>query len=135
LSSPHSPCASAPLCAAPADTSSLSPGPPAGHLARIVFRLVEFAAGTDPSTNPIPFTDAYFYALDALPMFLALLVMNVVHPGRVLVGPESEFPRLTKAQKKVQKEARRAEERALKEARKAGKGGWECGGSEHRGGV
>ncbi|KAF2488292.1 hypothetical protein BU16DRAFT_447482, partial [Lophium mytilinum] len=58
---------------------------------RIIYRLVEYARGTDPN-NPLPFHEAYMYALDALPMLLAVLVLAVVHPGKVLVGPESHFP-------------------------------------------
>lgn len=50
-------------------------------------------------------------------MFLALFILNIFHPGRVLVGPHSEFPRLTRAEKKRLKQEKRAE----KAARKAGK--------------
>lgn len=61
--------------------------------ARIVYRLVEFSAGLDPNTNPLPFHEWYFYFFDAAPMLLALMFMNVIHPGRILVGPNSEFPK------------------------------------------
>jgi hypothetical protein len=93
---------------------------------RIIFRLVEFASGLDPSKNPIPYHEAYFMCLDALPMFIAIALMNIVHPGRVLQGEGSEFPKgptrkEKKAAKKARKEATRAakeEKRALKEERK-----------------
>jgi hypothetical protein len=92
---------------------------------RIIYRLVEFASGIQPDTNPIPYHEWYFYVFDALPMLVAFYLMNVVHPGRVLVGPESEFPRLSrkekkaaKAEKKEGKMREREEKRAVKEERK-----------------
>ncbi|KAH7120864.1 putative RTA1 domain protein [Dendryphion nanum] len=62
---------------------------------RIIFRLVEYARGTDPS-NPIPYNEAYIYGFDAAPMVLAILLLNIFHPGRVLKGPDSEFQKLTR---------------------------------------
>jgi hypothetical protein len=59
---------------------------------RIVFRFVEFSGGVSAS-NPILSNEAYQLGLDALPMLIALLIMNAVHPGKVLKGPESSFPR------------------------------------------
>ncbi|MCJ1485727.1 hypothetical protein MMC06_005902 [Schaereria dolodes] len=59
---------------------------------RIFFRLIEFSAGNG-SNNPLPFHEAYFYVFDAVPMFFALVAMNITHPGRVLVGPDSELPK------------------------------------------
>ncbi|KAJ7585078.1 RTA1 domain-containing protein [Mycena floridula] len=61
---------------------------------RILFRLVEFSAGKEPDKNPIPFHEAYFYVFDAVPMLFALAIMNFVHPGSVLVGPDAEMPSL-----------------------------------------
>ncbi|KAJ7748794.1 RTA1 like protein-domain-containing protein [Mycena maculata] len=57
---------------------------------RIVFRLIEFSSGI---YSPLTMHEAPFYCLEATPMFLALLLWNVYHPGQILVGPESEFPR------------------------------------------
>ena len=93
---------------------------------RIIFRMVEFADGIDPSKNPIPYHEAYFMALDALPMLIAIVLMNIVHPGRILQGEGSEFPKgptrkEKKEAKRVKKEAKRAakeEKKALKEERK-----------------
>jgi len=51
-------------------------------------------------------------------MFLAMVFWNVFHPGRFLVGPESEFPKkikLTKQEKKDAKLAKKAEKLAKKE--------------------
>lgn len=98
---------------------------------RIIFRLVEFAAGDDPSTNPIPFNETYLLCLDALPMFIALVLMNIVHPSSVLKGEGSEFPKgptrkEKKEAKRLKNEAKKAEklEKKLeKEARKMKKKG------------
>ncbi|KAJ6017113.1 hypothetical protein N7451_000492 [Penicillium sp. IBT 35674x] len=40
----------------------------------------------------IPLHEAYQYCLDSLPMLLALVMLNIVHPGRVMPGAESEVP-------------------------------------------
>jgi hypothetical protein len=45
----------------------------------------------------------FAFGLDALPMLIALLLLNVAHPGWVLYGPDSEFPRLTRKEKKEAK--------------------------------
>lgn len=61
------------------------------------------------------------YALDALPMSLALFVMVVCHPGRSLVGPDSELPKgPTRKEKKAAKKARKAEKLELANAKKNG---------------
>ncbi|KAJ7272982.1 RTA1 like protein-domain-containing protein [Mycena rebaudengoi] len=72
---------------------------------RIIFRLVEFSSGV---VSPITQTEVPFYVLEALPMFVALSLWNVWHPGQVLVGPDSEFPKLSRAQKRAEK-AKQAE--------------------------
>ncbi|KAK7732986.1 hypothetical protein SLS57_000930 [Botryosphaeria dothidea] len=81
---------------------------------RIIYRICEFAGGVKPS-NPIPFHEAYSYSLDAFPMMVAILVLAVFHPGRSLVGPESEFPRLSRKEKKALKAERKAAKKAKKE--------------------
>ncbi|RDW73413.1 hypothetical protein BP6252_07320 [Coleophoma cylindrospora] len=58
---------------------------------RILFRLVEFSRGSNVS-NPLLTSEAYFYVLEAVPMFLAILSLNITHPGTILVGVESEMP-------------------------------------------
>lgn len=90
---------------------------------RIVFRLVEFTGGRDPSTNPVPFHEYYFYSLDAFPMLTALLILVVVHPGRFLTGPNSSLrdaKRAEKKAKKAEKKATKEQKKIDKEARKAG---------------
>jgi hypothetical protein len=42
----------------------------------------------------LPFHEIYFYALEAVPMLLAILVFNITHPGSLLVGYQSEMPGL-----------------------------------------
>ncbi|KZP21963.1 hypothetical protein FIBSPDRAFT_931397 [Athelia psychrophila] len=81
---------------------------------RIVYRLIEFSRGTG-TNNPIPYHEFYMYCLDALPMSLALLAMSIGHPGRTLVGPDSEFPHLTRKEKKAAKAAGKAEKLQMKE--------------------
>ncbi|KAL2679255.1 hypothetical protein Neosp_010022 [[Neocosmospora] mangrovei] len=58
---------------------------------RIIFRLVEFSQGV-ASSNVILRHEEFQLYLDALPMLIAVVVLNVVHPGMVLQGPESSFP-------------------------------------------
>ncbi|KAG9235152.1 RTA1 domain protein [Amylocarpus encephaloides] len=78
---------------------------------RIIFRLCEFADGN--VNNKLATTEVYFYVLDAVPMWLALVAWNIIHPGLVLEGPESEFP------KKPSRREKNKVKRANKEAKKA----------------
>ncbi|KKY27425.1 putative rta1 domain protein [Diplodia seriata] len=80
---------------------------------RIIYRICEFAGGVKPS-NPIPFHEEYSYALDAFPMMVALLLLAIFHPGRSLVGPESEFPKMSREEKKAAKKERKAAKKAAK---------------------
>ncbi|KAH7136364.1 RTA1 like protein-domain-containing protein [Dactylonectria macrodidyma] len=59
---------------------------------RIIFRLIEFGGGAN-GENELLKHEAYQLCLDALPMLLALVLLNAVHPAIVLKGPESEFPK------------------------------------------
>ncbi|PYI08654.1 hypothetical protein BO78DRAFT_428014 [Aspergillus sclerotiicarbonarius CBS 121057] len=56
---------------------------------RIIFRLCEYAQGLD---SAIPRHEAYQYCLDSVPMLLALGVLNVVHPGRLMPGVDGDIP-------------------------------------------
>ncbi|KAI2469543.1 RTA1 like protein-domain-containing protein [Annulohypoxylon bovei var. microspora] len=80
---------------------------------RNMYRIAEFAGGITPS-NPVPFHEEYSYALDCFPMMLALLILVIWHPGKTLIGPSSEFPRKSRAEKKIEKQERKA---AKKQAR------------------
>lgn len=55
---------------------------------RIIFRLVEFM---DPESQ-IPNKEVYQYTLDSLPMLLALILLNIFHPGRLMPGSQCDFP-------------------------------------------
>ncbi|KAL7917446.1 RTA1 like domain-containing protein [Trichoderma austrokoningii] len=56
---------------------------------RIIFRICEYSQGLD---SKIPDHEAYQYCLDSLPMFIALVVYNVVHPGRIMRGKSGDMP-------------------------------------------
>ena len=56
---------------------------------RIVFRLCEYSKGL---TSHIPNHEAYQYCLDTLPMLLAFILFNVVHPGRIMRGTDANIP-------------------------------------------
>ncbi|SCN68108.1 related to RTA1-involved in 7-aminocholesterol resistance [Fusarium fujikuroi] len=60
---------------------------------RIIYRLIEFSGGMGQD-NALVTHEVYFYILEAAPMFLALLAFNVVHPGRIMTGPNSDMPGL-----------------------------------------
>lgn len=56
---------------------------------RIIFRLCEYSKGL---TSTIPLHEAYQYCLDSLPMLVALVALNVVHPGRIMPGKDGDMP-------------------------------------------
>ncbi|KAF7547968.1 hypothetical protein G7Z17_g7357 [Cylindrodendrum hubeiense] len=89
-------------------------------IVRIVFRLYEFSPGANTS-NPILTHEDYALCLDAFPMLLALVLLNAMHPGLVLRGPDSDFPRLSRKEKKALKQQKKQDKRDLKAAKKAGK--------------
>jgi hypothetical protein len=86
---------------------------------RIIFRLVEFSNGMDADKNPIPYHEGYFYGLDGVPMIIACFLLNVVHPGRILQGEGSEFPRMSRKEKKAAKQAKKDAKEAVKEGKRA----------------
>ena len=88
---------------------------------RIIYRLLEFSRGVDPSTNPLPFHEVYVLVLDAAPMLLAGIILSIIHPGMVLVGPESEFP--SRKEKKAMKKANKEAKKARKAEKKLGQEG------------
>jgi hypothetical protein len=59
---------------------------------RIIYRLAEFSAGLGAS-NPLPSNEPLLYVLESAPMWLAILVWNIVHPGRFIHGPDAKMPR------------------------------------------
>ena len=56
---------------------------------RIIYRLVQYSSGVE---SYIPTHEWFVYVFEALPMALALWLLNSIHPGRFLVGDDSEFP-------------------------------------------
>lgn len=57
---------------------------------------MEFSGGHDPEANPLPYKEIYLYVLEVLPVFFAVVVYIVIHPGKVLVGPDAEMPGIWK---------------------------------------
>ncbi|KAJ5747137.1 uncharacterized protein N7511_008833 [Penicillium nucicola] len=83
---------------------------------RIIFRIAQYAQGTS-STNPVLTHEWYEYVFDAVPMFVGLVALNIFHPGRVLQGPDSTFPKKSRAEKqelKAQKKAMKLEKKMEK---------------------
>ncbi|KAF8904711.1 RTA1 like protein-domain-containing protein [Gymnopilus junonius] len=88
-------------------------------LVRIIFRLIEFSPAGNASS--IPGHEAFFYCLDSLPMAIAAYLMNIFHPGSILVGPDSEFPTKTRREKKAEKQAKKQAKQQEKQATQARK--------------
>ncbi|KAH8687354.1 RTA1 like protein-domain-containing protein [Tricladium varicosporioides] len=59
---------------------------------RILYRLLEFASSfTSKLTQELWYHEVWQYCFDALPMFLALVLFNVIHPGTLIPGDKSKF--------------------------------------------
>lgn len=54
-------------------------------------------------------------------MLLGLILLNIIHPGLVLRGPESEFPTVSRAEKKEAKRQKKEAKKQEKEAKKSAK--------------
>jgi hypothetical protein len=52
-------------------------------LVRSIFRLAEFASGTDSVLQTV---EAYFYCLDAALMLVTVVIFNIWHPSSVVSG-------------------------------------------------
>ncbi|KAF4988722.1 hypothetical protein FGRMN_9590 [Fusarium graminum] len=89
---------------------------------RIIYRLVEFGPGVN-AHNELLIHEGYPLCLDATPILIALILLNAMHPGFVLRGPESEFPKLSRKEKKVLKQQKKQEKKQIKEAKRARKAG------------
>lgn len=73
---------------------------------RILFRIIEFSAGAGTKlTNEFRHHEVYQYVFDALPMWAALVTMNIFHPGMVLSGADSKFAKVSRAERKAAKRA------------------------------
>ncbi|KAF5583712.1 phospholipid-translocating ATPase [Fusarium pseudocircinatum] len=89
---------------------------------RIVYRLIEFGPGVNEH-NQLLIHEEYPLGLDATPILIALVLLNIMHPGFVLRGPDSEFPKLSRKEKKAIKQQKKMEKKQAQEAKKARKGG------------
>ncbi|EFW20458.1 hypothetical protein D8B26_003164 [Coccidioides posadasii str. Silveira] len=63
---------------------------------RVIYRLCEYSQGVD---TPLSKSETAFYVLDAATMAVAIFLFSIFHPGRFLVGPDSEFPKKQKKSK------------------------------------
>ncbi|KAJ7581521.1 RTA1 like protein-domain-containing protein [Mycena floridula] len=78
---------------------------------RIIYRLVEFSQGISSTlTNH----EAFFYVLEATPMIIGFTVLNIWHPGRFLVGPDSEFPKKRRNPKNLKSPRRQQTTKVMK---------------------
>ena len=57
---------------------------------RIIYRLIEFSAGLG-SSNPLPKNESLLYVLESAPMFLAIVIWNIFHPGRYMYGEDTKM--------------------------------------------
>lgn len=88
---------------------------------RNLYRLVEFAMG---SNSPTVTHEWYAYVFDAVPMFFALVILNVWNPGKILQGPGADFSQQDKERKQAKKDtkvAKKQEKREKKEMKKMAK--------------
>ncbi|PGG96137.1 hypothetical protein GX51_07974 [Blastomyces parvus] len=81
---------------------------------RIIYRLVEYSSGVETG---LATSETAFYCLEAVPMFFGFVLFNVVHPGIVLVGPESEFPKKDKKKLKEEKKQKKQDKKDAKKDR------------------
>ncbi|KAK5126802.1 hypothetical protein LTR85_009736 [Meristemomyces frigidus] len=56
---------------------------------RIIFRLIEYSSGI---TSSVPRHEAYQYVFDSTLMLMALVLLNIFHPGMLMPGKDSNMP-------------------------------------------
>lgn len=56
---------------------------------RIIYRLIEYSSGFH---SAIPTHEAFMYVFETIPMCIAILVLSVFHPGKVMPGSDSNIP-------------------------------------------
>lgn len=87
---------------------------------RNIYRLIESGGGANSATT----THEWFpYVFDAVPMFAALVLINLFYPGKVLQGPRSNFSEQDRERKQAKKDkkAARKGQKAAKKGQKAAK--------------
>ncbi|KAJ9610264.1 hypothetical protein H2200_005041 [Cladophialophora chaetospira] len=88
---------------------------------RNIYRLVEFGIGMN---SPTVTHEWYSYVFDAVPMFFALIILNVFYPGKYLKGERADFSvedkerKLMKKEVKQQKKEDKLERKAAKKEKK-----------------
>ncbi|KAF7715219.1 Uncharacterized protein PECH_008713 [Penicillium ucsense] len=85
---------------------------------RIVYRLIEFANTDTAGKSPLTVHEAPFYCLECVPMFAAMIIWNIWHPGRYLQGEESEFPKKVKVSRKEKKRQKQEAKDLKRQGRK-----------------
>ena len=85
---------------------------------RNIYRLIEFSSGVNSNITE---HEWYTYVFDSTAMFFALVAFNILHPGNILRGPNSDFSEDKKRAKTEKKEKKRVkvEAKAEKKAAKA----------------
>ncbi|KAJ5734846.1 hypothetical protein N7533_013249 [Penicillium manginii] len=82
---------------------------------RVIFRIIEFAGdNTSKLATTISNHEIFIYIFDSLPMFFALVIFNVIHPGKIFVGPDANWPKPSKEEKKAAKQAKKEAKRLAK---------------------
>ena len=75
---------------------------------RVIFRIIEFSAGSKSDlSRTIGGNEWFVYVFDVGPMFFAIATYHFYHPGRVLRGPDSEYPKMSKEEKAMKKQQKR----------------------------
>ncbi|PWY66716.1 RTA1 domain protein [Aspergillus heteromorphus CBS 117.55] len=87
---------------------------------RIIYRLAEYADTNTAGTSILTTKEAFFYCLECVPIFSAMVIWNIWHPGRLMRGPESEFPKKIKISRKERKRMKREEKAQRKNGGKNG---------------
>lgn len=94
-------------------------------IVRNIYRLIEFGTGAN---SPTVKHEWFAYVFDAVPMFFALVVLNVFNPGKYLQGERSDFSAEDKERKTMKKETKarkkqeKVEKKEMKKMRKQGGG-------------
>lgn len=80
--------------------------------------MIEYAGDNQSTISQTIGGHEYFlWIFDSVPMFLALLVFNLMHPATVINGPSAQWKKYTKEEKLQMKQ----EKKAAKEEKKAAK--------------
>lgn len=77
---------------------------------RVIFRIIEFSGNNESKLSKmITDHEIFLYMFDSLPMFIVLVLFNLVHPSRILIGPDAQWPKLSKEEKRARKDLKKRE--------------------------